>query len=336
MNGCWSDISRFIAQYERCAIVTVVELFGSGPREIGARMIIAPDGTFTGTIGGGTLEWQALAAAQAMAPCETRIISERKFGLGPDLGQCCGGYVTLAYEQLEKSSLGFARKAAKAEAKGPVWIESLVTAHGVDRRIVDLSEISNPETVYDAGEKLVAKFGKALTPVYLFGAGHVGQALVSILKKLPLQIVWLDSRDIEIAQNLPSNVSFQKPSNLASQIVDIPQGCYVYVMTHSHALDFELSFESLQKTGVDYVGVIGSKTKKARFEKRLREAGLNEMQMQRFHCPLGLESIHGKEPAVIAVSIAADLVQRIEARSAIENQTKKIRDQPQEQLRESG
>lgn len=312
MTGSWVDIAGFIKEQGSCAIVTVVELFGSGPREIGARLIVAPDGAFTGTIGGGTLEWQALAKAQALLPATSSSMSEHKYGLGPDLGQCCGGHVTLCFETLRKRDFVFARKAAKAESSGPIWVESRITDGEIKRQIIDEPDGETTVFDYDAGCSLTAKFGKALTPVYVFGAGHVGTALVAILKTLPMRVVWLDSRDIESKQDLPSSVIFEHPQNPVAEIKSIPDNAYVFVLTHSHALDLDLCMAALMEDRFSYVGVIGSKTKKVRFEKRLRDAGITEPQMALFHSPLGLGTIRGKDPSVIAVSIAADLVQRIE------------------------
>ncbi|MBZ0217501.1 MAG: XdhC family protein, partial [Fimbriimonadaceae bacterium] len=115
----------------------------------------------------------------------------------------------------------------------------------------------------------------------------------------------------------------------------IPDGAYIFVMTHSHALDLDLCQAALSQDRFAYVGVIGSKTKRARFEKRLRDEGLNAVQMDRFHSPLGLETIRGKEPSVIAISIAADLVQRIEMAGEIETGAKKGTEM-RERYRESG
>ncbi len=316
MSDYWHNIVRFIESQGSCTIVTVVELFGSGPREIGARLIVAPDGSFVGTIGGGTLEWQALAGAQAMLPTEANSLSERKYGLGPDLGQCCGGFVTLSFETLVKSELKFSRRACEAESRGPLWIKAEYANNRVKREIIDPLKVGKPVFFYEPGLTILAKFGNAPTPIYLFGAGHVGKALVKILPTLSTRTVWLDSRNIADNESLPANVEFRKPEDPVSEIGAMPDDAYVFVMTHSHALDFDLCLTALSADRFRYVGVIGSKTKKARFESRLREAGITEAQMKLFHSPLGLGSIGGKEPAVIAVSIAADLILRIEQAKA--------------------
>jgi len=325
----WADIAGFLEEHGSCAIVTVVELFGSGPREIGARLVVAPDGTFAGTIGGGTLEWQALAAAQAMLPARTQSISERKYGLGPDRGQCCGGYVTLTYELLTDADLRFARRAARAEARGPIRVESRYDQPEVPRKLADAEPGRETHADYIPGQKLSALFGKTLTPVYLFGAGHVGQALAAILETLPVRLMWVDSRDIPVNRDFPYNVTYKSPSDPQDEIGDIPAGAYVFVMTHSHALDFDLCHGALHGGRARYVGVIGSKTKRARFDKRLRDSGLSDERMARFHSPLGLDAIRGKEPAVIAVSVAADLMRRIEAAEAAEKKSPPVTEQEQ-------
>jgi xanthine dehydrogenase accessory factor len=218
MTGTWDNVATIIKQQGSCAVVTVVELFGSGPREMGARLIVAPDGAFSGTIGGGTLEWQALAAAQAMLPATSPGMSERKYGLGPDLGQCCGGYVTLCYEIFLKRDFSFSKRTAKEEARGPVWVRTQIIDGQFKRDIVDMRPGLETSVEYVAGQSLLAKYGQALTPVCIFGAGHVGKALIGILKTLPLRVTWLDSREIDIEQSLPANVDYRNPHTPGAEI----------------------------------------------------------------------------------------------------------------------
>ncbi len=275
-------------------------------------MIVAPDGSFHGTIGGGTLEWQALAAAQAnVAPGMAPV--SRDYPLGPKLGQCCGGRVTLAYQRF--SNAEEAASWAKTEGASGVTLTfsgDLVTARPGAAESV----------VYASGDVFRQTFGDDRTPLVLFGAGHVGRALVLALAPLPYRITWVDQRAEAFPGHAPENVtliSVQKPDQWCARgLVDAGDGCFVVIMTHSHALDLALADAALRHPAPAYVGLIGSETKRARFTSRLLGAGVPAPILARLHCPIGLPALKDKHPACIAASVAADLCIRREAlRSAV-------------------
>lgn len=255
----WALIERALKQQGRCTLVTVIETRGSVPREAGASMIVTPAG-YHGTIGGGALEWQAMAEAQAMLTGNPTTRSS-SHSLGPDLGQCCGGQVKLRFESFDPSSLAQIKELARAEA---------------------------PQ----------------LRPLYLFGAGHVGRALVLALAPLPFAVTWVDARADAFPAAVPSNVTPAAKAELSSAL----PGSIALVMTHSHPLDLQIVDTVLRNPNIAHVGLIGSATKRARFEKRLREAGVPPQRVASLICPIGMPGIHGKEPAVIAASTAAQLV----------------------------
>src|SRR4051794_12606294 len=115
----WPTIERFIAEQGGAVLVTLAECRGSSPREAGARMVVAPDGGFTGTIGGGALEWIALAEAQSMlARPDGKAFHRLDKALGPDLGQCCGGFVTVTLERFDAPDMAQVRPLAAAEHGG--------------------------------------------------------------------------------------------------------------------------------------------------------------------------------------------------------------------------
>lgn len=250
--------------------MTVAAVKGSAPREEGAAMVVTPEG-YHGTIGGGTLEWRAIAAAQAMMAKSAG--KRRSFhALGPDLGQCCGGHVELLTEVFDRSSMAeIARRAAEPEP--------------------------------------------ARRRIYVFGAGHVGRALVLALAPLPFDVQWIDPRVPAFPSAVPGNVTAAAPEDVPGQLAGAPAGSFVFIMSHSHALDLAICDAALRNPGIAETGLIGSATKRARFEKRLREAGVAEDRIAALICPIGIEGIASKDPAMIALATAAQIVMLDEKRS---------------------
>ncbi len=263
----WPRIVRRLEKGEPCVVVTVERAEGSTPREPGAAMALTADGYF-GTIGGGTLEWHAMAEAQTLLGKPGARKSLTKL-LGPDLGQCCGGRVNLSLQSLGASDLAFAKAAAELEAK------------------------------QDAARRLV---------LGLYGAGHIARALVLAAAPLPLRINWWDERADAFPGVTPENVSCHHgPFEIAEDVEA------VLVMTHSHSLDFEIVDAALRNTRIGFVGLIGSETKRARFHSRLNAKGHDVEALQRLHCPIGSFGLASKEPAIIAASVAVQLLQWQEA-----------------------
>jgi xanthine dehydrogenase accessory factor len=145
--------------------------------------------------------------------------------------------------------------------------------------------------------------------LYLFGAGHVGAAIVRALAELPCQVVWIDERDDMFPSVLPANTRVEATDTPEAVVDEAPPGASFLVLTHSHALDQQLSEHILRRTDFAWFGLIGSKTKRVQFERRLQERGIPAERMQDMTCPIGLPGIHDKAPAVIAVSVAAQLMQ---------------------------
>ncbi len=157
---------------------------------------------------------------------------------------------------------------------------------------------------------------EASTPLYLFGAGHVGRALVMALAPLPFTVTWIDERAEIFPDHIPRNVNAKRVDNPIDEIGSIPHEGFCLVMTHSHPLDLALVGAALKRSDLAYIGLIGSATKRARFESRLRQSGQGAAALKRMICPVGLPGLYGKEPAVIAASIAGDLLIR---RQALQN-----------------
>jgi xanthine dehydrogenase accessory factor len=261
----WRRLEKIVAEHGAAALVTVHATKGSVPRAAGARMAVRPDGAFYGTIGGGALEWQALAAARAAIAAgrgPARFVEQT---LGPDLGQCCGGQVTLAIETFD--------------AGDAVKLAALAAAEPDESR----------------------------APLLLFGAGHVGRALVLALAPLPFAVRWIDGREDAFPPHIPAHATPICTPDPAAELGRAPTDAFILVMTHSHPLDLAVTTEALRRS-FPFVGLIGSATKRARFERRFRQGGIPEERIRALACPIGVPGIGGKEPAVIAASVAAQLL----------------------------
>lgn len=304
----WPTIARFIAGQGGAALVTLAQAQGSSPREVGARMVVAPDGTFTGTIGGGALEWGALAEAQALlarrdGPAVTRLDK----ALGPDLGQCCGGRVLLTIEKFGAADRTSVETLAAAEHDGAL---NTVGTTGKDGRLArHVAEAgSGPAYEVCADGSVRERFGDEPTPFYLFGAGHVGRALSVSLAPLPFLVTWIDMRPGAIPETFPPNVTAITKGDPADLLGKAPDGAFIAVMTHSHALDLDLVIAALQADRFAYVGLIGSATKRARFTGAMHKMGMTEDTIGKLVCPIGLTQIKDKAPAAIAASVAAQVL----------------------------
>jgi xanthine dehydrogenase accessory factor len=272
-------------------VIEVLVVRGSVPRGAGTRMLVSLQDQI-GTIGGGRLEFEAIAQARAWllsvpphpltigqadvqtgtptdqptdqragppAPSHPRSLT---FALGPSLGQCCGGSVDLRFSLLDQSAI-------------------------------------------DSWPSIAPRFH-----LMLFGAGHVGQAIVSALAPLPVSVVWVDERD-DVFETVPAGLAM-----VHTLSVDVPQaevslappGSFYLVATHRHDLDLLIIEQILRRDDAGFVGLIGSATKRVRFERQLLARGVSAQALSRIQCPIGLPGITGKEPAVIAASVVAQML----------------------------
>jgi len=296
-------------------LVTVAIVEGSVPREPGAKMLVTAAG-FAGTIGGGHLEHRAIEIARAMLNEGGQPKLER-FALGPSLGQCCGGIAHLAFEVADRDQMALLDARRNVDTVRVVAFDDAAWAlfDGSGRHIAGgavpaFDRAAGTHVFLDAdGRRWLAD--AVLAPrahLMLFGAGHVGAAIVRALAELPCRVTWVDERDDLFPADVPSNVTIEAtdiPEALAEQAAP---GTTFLVMTHSHALDLRLSNAILSRPGRDWFGLIGSDTKRRQFEHRLRERGIGADKIDAMVCPIGLPGIAGKAPAVIAASCAAQLL----------------------------
>jgi xanthine dehydrogenase accessory factor len=291
------------------ALVTLARAQGSSPREAGARMVVRPSRGFHGTIGGGALEWAALDAAQAALREGRGPALRRSLALGPELAQCCGGRVEWRIETFDRRDLSELADLAAAEGKGPATLRASIGPEGRIERKLEGDRRGEGLTATDPDQVgWTEPIGQSARAVYLFGAGHVGRALALALAPLPFAVRWIDSRREAFPTRAPANVALVHAREPAAELMNAPDGALVVVMTHSHALDLEIVAEALKAQRFGYVGLIGSKTKRARFMNQMRAAGIREAALAELVCPIGLTGLEGKDPAVIAASTAAQLL----------------------------
>ena len=337
----WSTVAETIAAEGVCALVTVAAVRGSAPREAGARMVVGPDGGFRGTVGGGELEWRALGAARDALARGAPVAALDRFALGPDLGQCCGGSVRVLTEVFDRGRLDEARALAAREAAGPFTTRGRIGARSVERAVIgDDATRGAPSLAEGRGDRpagarsagggagpgpeasgggpielggdglIVERFRDPRHPVWLFGAGHVGRALMLALAPLPFDVTWIDEREGMFPAAVPANVRPVRSADPAAEVARAPAEACIVVMTHHHPLDLAIVHAALAAERFGYVGLIGSASKRARFTRRLREAGIGEARIAELVCPVGLPAIRSKHPAAIATGIAAQLLER--------------------------
>ena len=461
---------RLLEREPSVARVVVTDARGSTPREPGAFMLVGQDGV-EGSIGGGRLELEAIAAARALLTDPGVSARVSKVVLAADVGQCCGGVVSFWLDKFTRDDVPLLRAAGDAGARGAAVLVSEVTALGIRRRVarsqdsrgvlgsgssgmqpplLDAASAAAPGDLTAAVDRLLREprlraqpvvlavansvaanavstatgatgvtganatsaattgatganatgattttgaiganatgaattgatgatttganatganatgattttgaiganatgattttgaiganatgattttgaIGRAsvateltfierlddnLPAVWLYGAGHVGQALARILAELPLRLTWIDSRAELFPTTLPEGVRVLQDADSVATVFEAPVGAYFVVMSHSHPLDFELCHALLERNDFAWLGLIGSDSKAARFRSRLTRTGLSADVIAKLVCPIGVEGINSKWPAAIAVAVAAQLMQRVSA-----------------------
>lgn len=290
---------RALDRGEDAALVSILAIAGSAPREAGVRMLVTR-GDLAGTIGGGNLEMQALRQARLALDHPKGSWRVQDYPLGPFLQQCCGGKVRLLIEHLDPGQRGWLSALAEP---GRHDFTTRFLEDRLERCLTvtpDAHKADAKGEAPHAGTIIRESSGMPLEPLLMAGAGHVGAAIAKTLEGLPFALDWRDTRPEMAAASGARLASAEQLIAAAGASTGI-----VLILTHDHALDYELAKAALQSKA-RFVGVIGSATKSARFSNRLAKDGLDKA---RFHCPIGLPGIAGKEPAVIAVAVAAQLLQ---------------------------
>ncbi len=249
-------------------LVQVVDTQGSTPRETGAWMVVWAD-ALSGTIGGGQLEHQAMADARA-------LLARHADAPDPD--------------ERRRYPLG---PSLGQCCGGVVWLR--------------FSRIGAADAA-----ALKIRLAPVRTPVALFGGGHVGMAIARLLATLPCAVRWIDSRDGVFPADAPAHVETEFSDPVQAAVADLAPGSRVLIMSFSHAEDLDIVLACLQRLrsrgDLPWVGLIGSQTKWATFRHRLAARGFSDEELARITCPIGLPGIASKEPEVIAVAVAAQLL----------------------------
>ncbi len=301
-------LKALAAAGEAAVLVTVTSVKGSAPREAGTKMVVTAE-DFHGTIGGGHLEYTCLEIARDILreKPEARLRRCESFPLGPALGQCCGGHAELLFEAIAAEDIenlmpepGALLVTPMASGAGPMYLRTPSDC-GENEELPRIAD--EPE-----GEVLLERIGGKRPRVFLFGAGHVGQAVISALAPLAFEVVWIDSRAEIFPETLPANVRVEITERPDLQVDDASKDSLYLVMTHSHQLDLEICESVLRRGDFAYLGLIGSETKRARFVRRLRIKGVTREAVDRMTCPIGIAGISSKHPAEIAASVSAQLL----------------------------
>jgi xanthine dehydrogenase accessory factor len=310
MNPAWLDaLPDTLARGEAAVLVSVARIEGSAPRGPGAHMLVAAE-TTADTIGGGHLEWQAIHHARKLLAAADRQPQVVRYNLGARLGQCCGGVVWLVFEPVPATALAAWQERRAAVQRGDSLHRQLASGRPASDWQLGATPGQNAALNGDNERwTFVQEVSAGGFPVYLFGAGHVAQALVAQLKPLGARIDWIDSRDDAFAGLDCNGLRALVTDTPESEAAAAPAGAYFLVMTHSHTLDFALCEQIFKRQDFAYFGLIGSRSKRASFEHRLLDRGLRPDRLGEMTCPIGIPGIVSKEPAAIALAVAAQVMQ---------------------------
>ncbi len=303
-----ADLERVASEAGRLARVLVVETAGSAPREPGAAMTVWEGGR-CGTIGGGALEFAAEATARKRLAENMREPLLVRQPLGPGLGQCCGGSVVLLTEVFDQQRLATIKGSADIPVAFVRPVRGTLQTHPGK-----LVECSAEWTVAGEPAKPLLRDGWIFEPlarnkrsVWVFGAGHVGRAIVSALSPLPeFAITWVDVDSARFPKEIPDEVDRLVSVNPSDAVAHAPANAEHLVLTYSHAFDLDIC-DRLLACEFRYVGLIGSASKWARFRRRLIEFGHDAKLVDQIACPIGDPSL-GKHPWAIAVGVTACLI----------------------------
>ena len=334
---CMAWLEGSSPKSEEFVRVVVADVAGSAPREAGAEMLVDAH-EVQGTIGGGRLELEAIDHARRIlmrrnspaisGPCLREL---KTWPLGPALAQCCGGVVRVLFECWSRATFcDFAARVSDRptarllirDLKGKETPQLLATRQ--DAKTLPL-HVAKPASRMLSGARPLrplllhgrqgtsAYFLEPLrrppAPLFIYGAGHVGRAIVKAIHDLDFDTTWVDTDDNRFPNPIPSNVSRCVSTDPAAIAKAAPEDAYHLVLTYSHALDFAICHALLRDPVFAFLGLIGSKSKRARFRKRLASAGITPQALDRLTCPIGIGALTGKEPAVIAIAVAAQLIE---------------------------
>jgi xanthine dehydrogenase accessory factor len=292
-----------------------------------------------GTIGGGQLEFEAIAHARAML-AEAEAASSpwrrdlRSWPLGPSLGQCCGGAVRVLFEYFgvaEREAIDRVRMALPhalivrpaTSGEPPMILTAREEARGLPLHVAriasDMLSGARPRRPAfiparkGADAWFIEPVSTTRKPLVIYGAGHVGRTIVRTIAELDFAVTWVDVDAARFPATVPEGIAPVIARDPAAIAQTAPAAAYHLVLTYSHALDLAICHALLTTNAFGFLGLIGSASKRARFLKRLAESGIPPAALARLTCPIGIGALRGKEPATIAIAVAAQLIERLEA-----------------------
>ncbi|MCL1875046.1 MAG: XdhC family protein [Synergistaceae bacterium] len=346
MKKLMATVSEWLSKGENVIMVTIIADSGSTPRGAGARMAIISDGSFTGTIGGGAVEYKVQQMAME-AFVDKNVKSQIKsFILSPnekeDLGMICGGNVTVYIQYIsardENARKLFARGSELFSQNIDSWLVTEITDEADWRMSIHTPDSNNCSSIPgNEGKELFTNRGAQIEMgsgkkyysepltragrVYIFGGGHISQELAPLLPRLGFSCFVFDSlQKFANAELFPAadGVIVGDYDDISAS-VDITEKDYVVILTRGHSFDFSVLAQTLRlQPKPRYIGVIGSKAKIAAVSKKLREQNFLQEEIDSIHTPIGID-IKAGAPAEIAVSIAAELIM-IRAESTLSHQ----------------
>ncbi len=337
------QLSIILRKHKKIVLVTVIDTKGSTPREPGTKMIVSEQ-QIEGSIGGGNLEYQCIEIARLRLLSDTKCTWRRKtqrFPLGASLGQCCGGVVSIFFELLNSSDSVWIEKLRTYAGNNirSVVITSLDNDLS-EKKIISELTLSFDENEGDfftrdctqvlnrllnqasSNESQILKLSntsqqesfhaEVIVPndfhIMIFGAGHVGKALVNVLSGLECSVTWVDNRDAQFPESVPQNTITQLEGDPEDAVDCAPRKTYYIVMTHCHGLDLRICERILNRTDISYCGLIGSTSKRQKFERRLLNKGYCAEMLNNLTCPIGINGISSKIPGEIAIAISAEIL----------------------------
>ena len=300
------ELRKQVTKYGSVVRIVITDIKGSTPRGVGTSMLVSATAE-RGTIGGGALEYQAIKTARDALKLKTGWTASHP--LGPDLGQCCGGFVKLAGEYFDATNLpsdkeGYYLRALPTQGVQTGTDNIPLSLH---RRLSALRRegtVSEPTLVENW---FLEPLAGIKTDLWIWGAGHVGRALVDVFSKLPdLSLTWIDTTADRFPEDSHETVQILYSCQPEKFVKYAPKDAHHLVLTYSHALDLKLC-NALLTHRFGSAGLIGSKTKWARFRKRLESIGHHEVLINSITCPIGRPEF-GKHPYQIAISVASEFL----------------------------
>lgn len=338
MRDWFEELQGLIEDGEAAVVVTVADVEGSSPQAPGARMLVTAD-RLVGSIGGGKLEHRAAEIARGMLGGGEPIALRRLASEAPP-EESCGGLLTLVFDRVDRTRGAWLGDAARMRRGGvrPVLVsrtdsgERLLVAADESRGSLGSAELDRTAQEAargDAGATRLARHDGVtllVDPLYadraievsVFGAGHVGAAIVRVLGAHPdVRVTWIDDRPELLPETTPDNVRIVATDDPAGRVAAFRGGEFVVVASHGHALDCDIVEQVLRRGDFRYCGLIGSGAKRGQFERRWLGQGLPAASLERLVCPIGVAGISGRQPADIAIAVAAEILQVRDAGEAV-------------------